>query len=79
MVWLAKEGYDGPLVMVVPGPETEYARGVMRYRELRTQLEDELIAKLCRGELTADRLQCASHDRFAADRDPAQSMAQAGP
>jgi hypothetical protein len=53
MVWLAKEGYDGPLVMVVPGPETEYARGVMRYREIRTQLEDELIAKLCRGELTA--------------------------
>jgi DNA-binding response OmpR family regulator len=50
---LAGEGYDGPLIVLVPGPATEYERNVFRYRELRERLETALVAKLRDGSLVA--------------------------
>lgn len=49
MTQLAKDGYDGPLIVLVPGPASTYERNVLRYRELREQLEQALLDKLRSG------------------------------
>lgn len=37
MIQLAKEGYDGPLIVILGEPAGEYERKVLRYQELRSQ------------------------------------------
>jgi DNA-binding winged helix-turn-helix (wHTH) protein len=53
MTHLAQEGYNGPRLVILGGPETTSERNVSRYQSLRAQLESALIEKLREGSLTA--------------------------
>jgi DNA-binding winged helix-turn-helix (wHTH) protein len=73
MTQLAKEGYDGPLIVILGEPSGEYERKVFRYQALRESLEAALLAKLRDGPLvTTGYLQGASVDQppkiFLGDR-----------
>lgn len=53
MIQLASEGCDGPQIVILGEPAGEYERKVLRYQELRSQLEQELIKKLRSDSLVA--------------------------